>query len=890
MSEVPAPPRLLRAVLRLALPGDVREDVDGDLHELYVARHADRGAVAAAAWYGVETCSFAARFALGRFGRAVRRVPRGVAIPSALDLRLGARLLAREPGLALVGGFGMAVAVALGASAHAVTNSYFFAEVPLHEGERIVALGRYDGQRSGDEERLLHDFLVWKRELRSVVDLGAFHTIGRNLIPETGPVEPILLAEMTASGFAMARVPPLLGRPLLDADERPGAPPVVVIGHDVWQARFAGDASIIGRELRIGRTPHTVVGVMPAGFRFPVNHSWWVPLRFDPAARVLPGTGPDLDVFGRLAPGVTMEAAQAELSMLADRQAAARPVDLAHLEPRVVPYTDVVLETGSAELTGPEAVLRHLIELLLVVVVMNVAVLVYARTVARNAEIAMRTALGATRGRIVAQLFVEALVLSGLATLAGLAMASIGLTMFDRGLESAFDGGAPFWMGPGLSPGTVLYAMGLAVLGAVIVGVWPALRATRAQLRAAIGSAGSGAHARLGPTWTALIVIQIAFTVAILPMALLKGAQSLGMALRPAGFPAAEYLSADFRIESDRAGGAMAGSARATMAALIARLGAEPGVVGTTVTRRAPWEGGRSEVEVEGAELFAQRVRVGVVDTSYFGLFGARIRAGRAFTAADAALPIGARPVIVNRSFVTELLGARDPLGQRVRYRSHDGRVAPWLTIAGVVDDFPAGVRTPGEESTRMMYEMELPGETPYGLLTIRSSDQAPAAFAPALRRLATSVDPMLQIRNTSPLDVRYRDYTRAGAQMAIVLALVAGSVLLLAAAGTHALVAFTVTQRRREIGIHSALGAPPHRILRRVLGRAVRQLMLGIALGLAMAVLLDLLSGGMVMSGRELLLVPATAVFIFVVGLVAAAGPVRRGLRVPPTEMLQTG
>ncbi|HSJ08537.1 MAG TPA: FtsX-like permease family protein, partial [Longimicrobiales bacterium] len=237
-----------------------------------------------------------------------------------------------------------------------------------------------------------------------------------------------------------------------------------------------------------------------------------------------------------------------------------------------------------------------------------------------------------------------------------------------------------------------------------------------------------------------------------------------------------------------------------------------------------------------------------------------------------------------------ELLGAVDPAGHRVRYRRDDGDAAPWLTIAGVIDDFPAGVRTPGEGSTRMMYELEMPGEALDGLLTIRLSGQAPAMFVPALRSLATSVDPTLQLRDASPLDVTYRGYTGLAEKMAIVLALVAGSVLLLAAAGTHALVSFTVSERRREIGIHTALGAPPHLILRKVLGRAARQLMLGIALGLAMAVLLDVASGGVVMSGRELLLMPATALFMLAVGLIAAAGPVRRGLRVQPTEMLQAG
>ena len=192
-------------------------------------------------------------------------------------------MLAKSPGLTLVGGFGMAVGVALAAGAYAFFNSYFYPELPLHEGDRVVALGKFDPQRQREDERLLHDFLVWRRELRSVVDLGAFRTIRRNLVSETGQGEPIKLAEMTASGFRVARVPPLLGRTLIDADERPGAPPVLVIGYDVWQSHFAGDPAIVGREIRIGRDAHTIVGVMPQGFRFPGQPSVLGPAPVRPA-------------------------------------------------------------------------------------------------------------------------------------------------------------------------------------------------------------------------------------------------------------------------------------------------------------------------------------------------------------------------------------------------------------------------------------------------------------------------------------------------------------------------------------------------------------------------------------------------------------------------------
>ena len=294
-------------------------------------------------------------------------------------------------------------------------------------------------------------------------------------------------------------------------------------------------------------------------------------------------------------------------------------------------------------------------------------------------------------------------------------------------------------------------------------------------------------------------------------------------------------------------------------------------------------------MEVDGADGPAERVRVITVDTGYFGLFGVRVLAGRDFAAADAALARDDRPVIVNRSFVTELLGGGDPIGRRVRYQSDGDEVNPWHTIAGVVEDFPAGSRAPGERSARTMYHLAMPGEWGSAMLTIRLRGQTPEAFAPTLRRVATSIDPMLQLSVERPRSTRcYREDTRAAAQLALVIALITGSVLLLSAAGIHALMSFTVNQRRREIGIRSALGASTRRILTSVLARATRQLALGVGLGLAAAVALDLAAGGELMAGTGLLLVPGTAAFMLVVGLLAAAGPARRGLRVQPTEALR--
>ena len=815
-----------------------------------------------------------------------------------LDLRLGARMLLKYPGLTIVGGLGMAIAVAIGAGAFAVFNSYFYPELPLHEGDRVVSLVNWNPRLRDTDPRVLHDFEIWGRDLRSVVDVGAFRTIRRNLISSSGEGEPIAVAEMSASGFRVARVPPLLGRTLVDADEQPGAPPVVVIGHDVWRTRFESRPDVVGETIRFGRATHTIVGVMPEGFGFPISHSYWVPFKSDPAG-VEPGKGPELEVFARIAPGLTKAEARAELAVVGRRIAAERPGARDELQASILPFTDIFAEgsgdSGSWEIT----VMQFMISLLLVLVCMNVAILVYARTVTRTGEIAVRTALGASRGRVVTQLFAEAFVLSVLAALVGLGLVAVGLRYFDRIIALVSETGrAPFWIRPGLSLGTVLYAMGLAVLGAAIVGVLPALRATGAQLRAAMIGLSGGAKAQLGRTWTFLIVAQVAIAVAALPPALLKGHDLVGQATQRPAFPAHEFLAARFLIEDDvdasaastgpeRASHQRADSVRAMQTELIARLGAEPGVGGATIAKYIPGSERNDRVEVEGPGTSAE-IRAADVDARYFTLFDVRVIAGRSFGPADEALASN-RPVIVNRSFVTEVLGSGEAIGRRIRYRSDGDSVRPWLDIVGVVEDFPLGLKNPGETNARV-YHLAAPGEMRGGVLMIRMRAQSPDAFVATLQRIATSVDPTLQLTRVRPLDTMYVERGRLMALLAMVVALITGSVLLLSSAGIHALMSFTINQRRREIGVRAALGADARRILTGVLTRAALQLGSGVVIGLGLSVVVDRLSGGEVMGGNGLVLVPVVAVFVLVVGLLAAAGPARRGLRVQPTEALRAG
>lgn len=428
--------------------------------------------------YTVAAGVDAVRAGLGerRYRRRIGRIQRqGGAMRigmSWLDVKLGARMLRKFPGLTIAGGLALAIAIGIGAGWYDLAADLFRPKLSLPGGDRIVEIEMRDAVAGQDERRLLHDFLGWRRDVRSIEEIGAFRTLERNLVLGNSRPEPVTIAEMSASAFRITNVPPLMGRPLLESDEQPGAAPVVVVGYTVWQRRFGGRTDVIGQTVQLGRTKTTVVGVMPEGYAFPVNHRMWTPLQLRPSG-YLPLEGAGIAVFGRVKHGATQAQANAELTTLAERAAAASPATHQHLRPRVLAWGGQ--SPGDRSLF--ELALRHLpILLVLLVACANVGTLIYARTSTRDAEIAVRSALGAGRGRIVAQLFIEALVLAVAAAVLGLLAANFALKW---GLAAYYSGqseGMPFWINPGLKPTTVIFAAGLTIAGAALLSILPALK------------------------------------------------------------------------------------------------------------------------------------------------------------------------------------------------------------------------------------------------------------------------------------------------------------------------------------------------------------------------------------------------------------------------------
>ncbi len=803
---------------------------------------------------------------------------------SALDFKVGLRILARYPGLTAVGTLAIAVAIALGALYFEALSKWQNPSLPLPDAERVVTLGAWDASRSSPESRILHDFAAWRSELTSLDLVGAAVSFQRNLTTEDGRVEPVYGADVTANAFTLMGTPPLLGRTLVARDEEAAEPAVVVLSHAVWSARFDSDPAVIGRSVKLGSLTATVVGVMPRGFGFPVRHRIWAPLRTD-GAIVPPRTGPSIAVFGRLAHGRTIADARSELETIAARNAAESPSTHEHLRPMVTRYAKPVGGSEMLIIRNMMYAVNVVFLLLLAIVCTNVATLVFARTATRGWEITVRSALGASRARIISQLFVEALVLASLATIVGLAIAKLALRL-GVGQLAASDA-LPFWIDDSLSFSTMLYACVLTLIGAAIVGVLPALRVTRINVQDAMRNEGAArAGLRFGGFWTAVIVVQVAITVAFLPIAAGGAFQSNRFNQRAEGIGAEQFLIANVGIDRENYvldSAAFDARSRRAVDALQQRLREEPGIQGVAFADRLPVEDQfKYTIEVDSATVpltsGIRRSTLVKVAGDYFKAFGTSVVAGRDFVESDYASD---RVMIVNQSFARYVLGNRNPIGQRVRIVSGEIDAYAgdrWYEIVGMVEDFGWQLPEPQEQSA--MYMPSLPVVGRAGQLAVRVRD--PDAFATRVRALAAEADPTIQLSEVKPLALAGGGEAKLNWILTAVAWLVGFIVLLLSATGIHSLMSFTVARRTREIGIRAALGAGAGRIVAGIFSRAFLQVGLGVVVGSALAAL-----GGLGSARQVLILLGADALML-VVGVTACAVPLRRALRIDPTEALR--
>jgi predicted permease len=881
------------------------EDCLGDLEEVHRSRVEARGRWRASFSTTLEAVEWAARAGFERLGRA------GFPPTSWIDFKLGLRMLVKYPGLTLVAGLAMAFAIFVGTGCYEFYSQVLHPRLPLEDGARVVMVELLDDRSRGLEPRILHDFAVWRAGLSTMEELGAARPIVPNLAAGDGAGEPIPAAAMTASAFRMTRVPPLMGRTLLLADESPAAPDVLVIGYDLWQTRFGGDSDVVGRTVVVGNVERTVVGVMPPGFGFPVNQEAWTPLRVDLALE--PAAGPAVLVFGRLAPGATRDRAQQEIDAYVERAGAERPDAYGHLHGRVSPYAEATRWGISGDLSERLAImsLNVYAGLFLVLVCGNVALLMFARAAAREGEIVVRAALGASRRRIIGQLFAEAMALSLVAGLVAVMAAAYGL----GGLLTAFTGeGRPaFWYHTSLSPRTVVYATALTVLSASIAGVIPGLKMTAGGMDSRLRSITSGGGGlRLGGVWTAIIVLQVAATVTFPVVGWFVRQDAVRIREYEPRFDSEEYLTARLALNSTASAASPGGGDdlrtsrfASTVRALEARLEADPAVAGVTMARSAPgtthaWrrievdegrEASRNELDEKGP---GRQVSGGLVAPDFFEVLEVDALSGRTFDSGD--VDPAARTIVVNEPFVQEVFEGGNPIGRRIRYlRSYDGwdggalggEPGPWYRIVGVVPALGESRGPPGGAPRARLFHAVAPGSAWAPTLLVHVIGDA-AGFGARLRQLSVEVEPDLALLSLQPLDrVREQDLRSLSTWVRLILS-VSGIAILLSLAGIYSVMSFTVARRTREIGIRVALGAGPTRVV----GAIFRRPLIRIAAGLLSGLLLSLFLGGGIdagaLWGRPLAILLGYAGVMIVVCSSACMVPTVRALNVEPSEALR--
>ena len=822
------------------------------------------------------------------------------------DFRLGMRMLKKYPGLTAVALFALSLAIGAGSAYLEFVNDLLHGKLPFPEADRIVGIQVWD-QESGDPDpRQTANFVAWRGSLRSIEELAAYRPLDRNLITEDGRAEPVRGVEISAAAFHIAQVPPLLGRPLQPEDERAGAAPVVVIGYDVWTSRLGSDPDVIGKSIRLGKASYTIVGVMPGHFGLPSTHSLWIPLQLNDAFYPR-RDGPPTRMFGKLAPGVTISTAQAELTALAARAAADFPATDRHLRPVVLPYVKslwsavedstmqlLVLYSGNVFFVG-----------LLALCGANIATLVFARTATRDVEISVRTALGASRARIAGQLFAEALVLSSVAAIIGLTIGSFALKWV-KGVVAAGMGSLPFWWNDRLEPETFLYAAALAVCAALIVGVIPALKATNARvqdrLKQSTGATSGGL--KFGGVWTGVIVTQIAVTVIFLAVVGMLGwsAYVTKGGDRSRNFPANQYVSLRLRLEPsdfdsvspDQFDAAYRTRLRNTHAEFARRMSIEPAIAGATYGTHLPGMNFREMfVEIEGRQAvtpsYGQFLHAGSVGVNYFDTFHSSLVAGRLFIEAD--LAANSNVAIVDQTFVTTILKGQEAVGRHVREMPQAGKApGPWLEIVGVVTDLtdPTNKR-PGES---LLFRPAAAEATVPLYVAVRARTDV-AAVMSRLRVIAGEIDPSARLTEMMTLDAVGDADLVALDFFARLLAGVSMVAMVLAMAGVYALMSFTVARRTAEIGIRVALGANPRRIVTATFARAFTQVTIGLVLGGIPAALIVAAIGPEVAAtnGNEVAIATclASLALVAIVTAFACVFPARRALRIQPIDALKS-
>jgi predicted permease len=795
-----------------------------------------------------------------------------------LDLRHAVRTLGRSRGhtalIVVLLGLGIGGTTAL----FTVLDALVLRPLPFPDSGRLVLISEANPAKGLDGERVVPGrYRDFKATARSFEELGATWAFLPMNLSGVGEAERVRVALASAAYFRVLGVTPALGRTFDAEDERRRAP-VAIVSDGLWRRLFGARPNALGDALTLDGTTHTVVGVVRAGTSFPSDIDVWLPLGFDVWNRV----SHSLTVIARLRRGVSVEMARVELRALAAGLASQHPDTDAGWSPVVVPLHDHIV--GDARTTL--MLLMGAVVIVLLIACVNVANLLLARASGRQVEIAVRSALGASRWRLVRQFLGESLLLALAGGLTALAIAQAGLTTLLALAPATLARGAHIR----LDTTALAFTLAVSSASAVLFGLLPALHVSRFAAARHLGSRGETPTRGSARARAVLVVSEIALAMVLLTSASLTIGSLLRLSRVDLGLASSDVVTARLTLPFSR----YSGRARVAFAErLRERLQALPGVGDVALVSNLPL-GGRKEPFRFRVEQRVGKGDMRLLDSDhlsvtpgYFSTLGIPLLAGRAFDERDG--PTGNEVAVVNEALAARYWGHAGPaaghtLGARV---SVDGPDGPWRTIVGVVGNVrPAG---PDREIRPELYLPYAQDPWPAFSMVLRTTAELPAT-ARAIRAAVAELDPDVPLYEVATLDDLIARTTAARRFHAALLSVFAGTALVLATAGLYGVVAWTVAQRRRETGIRMALGATPRRMITSLVVPVGIWLAVGECAGLVGSVAIARLMSAMLFetAPTDLLGLGLSAAFLALVALAAAVVPATRAAKTDPSEILR--
>ena len=864
------PPRLPRVLLRLAAPAHDRAVIVGDLDEEFRARAA-RSTAGARGWYWRQAlASIPSALRL----RADRAAPLG---DIGGDVRLALRTLRRQPGFAAAAILTMGLGAGITTGVVSIVETVLVRPLPYANDARVYVVYESDGFRRGGGFSWA-DF-VDLSSVRSFSALAAFNG-GSRTLTGFGAAERLPATYVTPRFFGVLGVTPALGRDFGAADGVRGAPSVVILSDRAWRRRFNADPAVVGRTVLLSGDASTIVGVLPASFIFPprADPELWMPLRPSPQQESRPYLH-FLDVLGVLAPGVTPAMAEDELRTRSRQwQTAAKWHQTTSL------HATSMRDEMVGSVTPTLYVLLGASVLVLLTAAANVAGLVLVRAAARAREVAVRSALGATRFRLARQLLVEAACLGAAGSALGLLLGAWGLETFAAAMPQRLRAGLPYADHLAVSPRAAAFSALLTIAALAAASLWPAFRAARSSAPLVTGGRATGGRAD-ARVRAVLVASQVALALVLLAGAALVGRSVLNLSRVSPGFTIDGLVSGRVSLPPARYG-----SPEATVTVvdrLLDAARAVPGVSGAEVINQLPLtgRGNTGDFSIVGRDVTPQSdPLIRDVTSGYFALMGTPLLEGRTLLPTDR--KGSPRVVVVNRALARFYFKDGGAIGQRIVFGFFDGK--PEWTIVGVV----------GDEQFDSLDRPMVPvvyfpfAQDPDDSFSLVARAAAPDAAIASLRDAVTSVDPDLPLYGVSTL-ARVAADSKAMFLRAIVTRLLlwfAVAALALAGVGIYGILAETIAARTREIGLRVALGATRGGIVRLVMRAGLTPAAIGLAAGAAIAAaatpaVRTLLYGVSPLDPPSLAAVLAV---IAVVSLIACVVPVRRALRVPVATALR--